>query len=75
MRQIIQEVQPKEESKEIPRIMVKREPRILAIHNFRKKTKSEYCETPGDISSIRKMETRTADALKWIRVRGSQLVA
>lgn len=37
VRQIIQEVQPKEESKEIPRIMVKREPRILAIHNFRKK--------------------------------------
>lgn len=37
VRQIIQEVQPKEESKEIPRIMVKREPRILAIHNFRTK--------------------------------------
>ena len=71
MRQKIQEVQKtKKKRKEkrikgIPRMMVKRDSRATAIHNLKRKPNriGEYHKTPGDISSRRKMETRTADAL------------
>lgn len=46
-------------------MMVKRDSRATAIHNLKRKPNriGEYHKTPGDISSRRKMETRTADAL------------
>lgn len=50
--------------------MVKRDSRATAIHNFKRKPNcvGEYHKIPGEISSRRKLETRTADALKRIKM-------